>query len=97
MSDNKNIDISGLDKASVLSALYNASTPYGTGFKPDHDVMTVEEAQEIIGQRGLNFDYVGFNHPLKVDLEGDNLDAEQFDRNNGYGKAEGAIVELRNS
>ena len=32
MSDNKMVDISGLDKAAVLAVLFNASAPGGMGF-----------------------------------------------------------------
>jgi hypothetical protein len=43
------VDITGIDKAALLAALYNASQPLGMGFlQYDPADMTVEQAQEII-------------------------------------------------
>ena len=45
------IDISGLDKAEVLAALYNHAKPQGMGFLHfDPKKMTPEEARKILGQ-----------------------------------------------
>lgn len=45
------IDIKGLDKAAVLAALYNASTPQGRGFlRADPSVMTVDDARQVMGR-----------------------------------------------
>ena len=49
MSDD-NVDISGLDKAAVLAALYNAAKPMGMGFLHyDPAAMTLEEARGVLG------------------------------------------------
>ena len=53
------VDISGLDKAEVLAALYNAARPRGVGLlRYDPTPMSTEEAREILQDRtGLYFDY----------------------------------------
>lgn len=53
------INISGLNKAEVLAALYNASQVQGMGFlqaRPGH-VMTKEEAQSLIDGETMETDY----------------------------------------
>jgi hypothetical protein len=93
------IDISGLSKAQVLAALYNASSPGGMGFLPAAMTpgdMTVEQAQEIL-QRQTDFDYVN-GRSFKVDLTGDILDPWLYDRDNGGpGTAEMIIERLRST
>lgn len=91
------IDISGLEKAAVLAALYNASQPLGMGFlhfTPED--MTENEAQTIIDERApsLYFDYLK-GRVMKVDLAGDALNPWGFDRDNGEGAAARAIDTIR--
>jgi tetratricopeptide (TPR) repeat protein len=91
------IDISGLSKASVLAALYNAAAPQGKGFlqaKYSQEEMTIEDAMAII-VRQTDFDYLN-GRSLKVNLTDDQFDSWLFDRNNGGdGTAEMIIKQLR--
>ena len=100
------IDLKGLDKAAVLAALYNASKPQGLGFLHyDPAPMTVEEAQAILDEKqvrlkeinsmGGNWDEIYFDYlkgrVMKVDLLGDDLRFQLYDRDNGEGAAQRAI------
>lgn len=94
------IDIKGLDRASVLAALYNHSRPQGMGFlHSNKENMTVEQAREILsdpsraiedgrGRRALYFDYLN-GRVMKVDIDEsvDELDERLYDRDNGQGAA----------
>ena len=87
------IALTGLDKAAVLAALYNASKPQGMGFLHyDPKPMTREEAAVLLEQTAY-FDYLK-GRVMKVDLSGDELDTWGYDRDNGQGAAERAIAEL---
>ena len=90
------IDISKLDKAAVLAALYNASRPLGMGFlhfTPED--MTHDEAAELLKQAGEwpYFDYVQ-GRVMKIDLNSDMLNTELYDRDNGAGAGAAAIAHL---
>jgi len=89
------IDISGLDKAEVLAALYNAARPQGMGFAQyTPEPMSFAEAQELLGQT-RRFDYVR-GRVMKIDFEeGDVLDVGLYDRDNGEGAAHMVINSLR--
>lgn len=98
------IDISGLDKAALLAALWNnAALPPGAS-DPDTRPMTAEAAQSVFlyrrvsdGQTGddvYGFDYFG-GRLLKVNLAGNRLDPWGYDRDNGAGLAEQVITHLR--
>lgn len=96
------VDISGLDKAEVLLALYDGSRVQGLSFMglPDSRV-TIDDCkkaiQELINQkRHLYFDYWN-GHVLKVDITNDEFDPRLYDRDLGEGAAYRAIDELRNS
>ena len=89
----KMIDISKMDKAEVLAALYNASKPQGMGFmhytpKP----MTRDEAAELL-KRGNDFDYLQ-GRVMKVRIAGDQMDERLYDRDNGQGAAQRALAKL---
>ncbi len=91
------IDITGLDKAEVLAALYNKAKPLGLGFlQATSQNMTKEEAQTLISNQGGNlyFDYVK-GRPLKVDLSSDKISPNLYDRDQGQGAAETAINSLK--
>lgn len=91
------VDISGLDKAEVLKALYDASHPQGLSFLglPLAGV-TLEMCREAVTGRefGIEFDY-WHGHVLKVDITGDEFDPWLFDRDCGQGAASRAIAALR--
>ena len=86
------MDISYLDKAKVLAALYNHARPQGMGllhFDPQR--MTAEQAREILKTGQTYFDYVK-GRVMKINLSGDLLDTGLYDRDNGPGAAENAIL-----
>lgn len=88
------INLKGMDKAAVLAALYNAAKPQGMGFLHyDPEPMSVDEARELLDGGNLDFDYLK-GRVMKVDLSGDILDPQWYDRDNGGGAAQGAIESL---
>jgi len=90
------ITLSGLNKADVLAALYNASKPQGMGFMHyDPKPMTREEADGLLKQT-THFDYLK-GRVMKVNLAGDELDTRDYDCDNGQGAAECALAELRST
>jgi len=97
MKMSESIDISGLDKAEVLAALFNASKQQGlgrmnlSGAKP----MTVEEAREFTDANHPYYDYLR-GRVMKVDIRGSELDPRLYDRDNGQGAAARALQPLLN-
>lgn len=89
------VDITGLNKADVLAALYNNSRPQGMGFlQAVPGIMTRGEAEELLNQ-GTYFDYVN-GRVLKVNLESDVEFREYlYDRDLGSGAAQRVIDNLR--
>jgi len=91
------ISIKGLNKADVLAVLYNASRPQGMGFLAfDPKPMAREQAQKILDSGQTDFDYLQ-GRVMKVDLSKDEFEPWGFDRDNGQGSAEKAIIVLRRS
>ena len=97
------MNIKGLDKAAVLAALYNHAQVLGMGVlharKGD---MTLEEARKILAggdstdyphKQTTYFDYL-HGRVMKVDLSGDKLRTELYNRDNGPGAAERALSDL---
>jgi hypothetical protein len=105
MNDQTNkIDISKLDKAEVLAALYNNSRQLGMGFMHSRgrEPMTAEQAREEIagntherydGRRSIYFDYL-HGRVMKVELGSDSFDPWLYDRDNGRGSALAALAPL---
>lgn len=90
------IDIRGLDKAEVLTALFNRAIPRGMGWlRYQMKQMDMREAREVIRHRdrSLYFDYLD-GRVMKVDLGCEFLDPSLYDRDNGRGAAEEALAEL---
>ena len=88
------ISLKGLNKGTVLAALYNASHPLGLGFLHfDPNPMTTEEAESLLNKTTF-FDYLK-GRVMKVDLSGDDLDPRLYDRDNGQGAAERIIKSLK--
>lgn len=87
------INISGISKAKVLAALYNNSKPMGRGMLHyDPAMMTEGEAEELLKQESY-FDYIK-GRVMKVDLSTDEFDPFLYDRDNGEGAAEEAIINI---
>jgi len=88
------MDISHLDKAEVLAALYNRAQPQGMGFLHyTAEDMTTEQAKKLLDDGQTYFDYV-FGRVMKVDLKGDELDTWLYNRDNGIDAAENVIATL---
>lgn len=95
MATDNSLSLTGLNKAAVLAALYNASKPQGLGFLHyDPTPMTVDEAKRILDGGATDFDYLK-GRVMKIDLSGDALNPRSYDRDNGQGAAERAIAEVR--
>ncbi len=84
------VDISGLDKATVIQALYDKARPLGMGFlqyKPGP--LPREEAEKLVDH------YIDYLHgrvmKLIITPQGNSFDETLFDRNNGSGAAQSAI------
>ncbi|MEU2996832.1 hypothetical protein ABZ684_04545 [Streptomyces sp. NPDC006995] len=91
------VDITGLDPAAVLAALYNASRQQGRGFLNPHgrEPMTVETAAHLLASTPDSyFDYVN-GRVMKVDLSGIQVDVALYDRDNGDGAGAAVINSLR--
>lgn len=88
------IDISKLDKAEVLAALYNNSKQQGMGFlnARGREPLTKEQAAELLKETTY-FDYLA-GRVMKVELKGDTLDPWLYDRDNGTGAAARALEPL---
>jgi hypothetical protein len=89
------VNIEGLDKASVLAALYNAARPQGMGFlQYDPNNMEEKEARELL-LKGAYFDYLK-GRVMKVDLTSDvSFDATWYNRDNGYDAAQIVVDMVR--
>jgi hypothetical protein len=85
------IDIRGIDKARLLCALYNRSIPKNLR-RLQFANLQVEDARAILGKQ-TRFDYLD-GRVLKVDLSGDSFDPWLYDRDNGDGAAEEAVVSV---
>lgn len=94
MNEQKTIDISKLDKAEVLVALYNNSRQQGMGFlnPSGREPLTKEQATELL-KKTTYFDYLA-GRVMKVELKGDTLDPRLYDRDNGTGAAASALEQL---
>lgn len=99
------IDITGMDKADVLAALYNASRPQGMGYLHYTPTpMTKEEAAELLGGKTTECHTSGYRSPtyfdylngrvMKVDLSKDQFDERLYDRDNGNGAASRALEKV---
>lgn len=98
------VNTKGLNKAEVLSVLFNNSKVQGfnaqmveMGIMEKPKNMTKEEAQSILDRMGKKkyFDYLN-GKVMKIDLTSDDEFEEwMYDRDNGKGSAEKAINSLR--
>jgi hypothetical protein len=91
------MNITGLNKAVVLAALYNSSKQQGLGalYHSGKQEMTLEEAEELISANPrMYFDYI-HGHILKINLSENEVHTGLYNRDNGDGKAESIIEQLR--
>lgn len=89
------INITEINKALVLQALYNASKVQGLGFlQATGKGMTIQEAEDVIKLNPrLEFDYL-FGKVMKVNLSTNVLNPYLYDRDNG---PDGALRALQNA
>jgi hypothetical protein len=89
------IDVSDLDLAKVLAALYNAATPWGMGFMDyEKEPMTELNAREILAARKV-FDYLK-GRAIKLNFANPSaVDTERYNSRNGQGAAEAIVYNLR--
>lgn len=99
--DSNELDITGIDRAELLAALFNGTSPLGMGaFRPSaHEPMTVEQAREVVqaygGAKNLHFDYVR-GRSIKVWFLGNTLSrVDLYDRDAGIGKCSEIVQQLR--
>lgn len=86
----ESIDISGVDKAEVLAALYNASKPQGLGILHfDPSKMHPKTAAGYL-EKNTYFDYL-MGRVMKIDLSSDFLNPRLYDRDNGDNAARIAL------
>lgn len=80
------IDITGIDKAELLAALYNNAKTQGfiMEYVP-FDMTIITEAYRLLSET-TKFDYLK-GRVMKVDLAGDSFDPYFYDRDNGQGAA----------
>ena len=86
------IDISKMDRATVLAKLYNASRPLGLGFlHHTPEPMGSLEAEKLLAQ-GDYFDYLkGRVMKIRLKFGATELDPLLYDRDNGPGAAAKAL------
>ena len=93
------MDISKLDKADVLAALYNNARAQGMGFMHyTPEDMTSTQAAGILAEinaddGGLHFDYLK-GRVMKVNLAGPDMSTALYNRDNGPDAAENALANL---
>ena len=88
------MNISHLDKAQVLAALYNNAKVQGQGaLRADSDRMAGEEARGLLASGQTYFDYIK-DRVMKVDLSGDDFNTRLFNRDNGENAAEEILSAL---
>lgn len=91
------VDITDLDPAALLAALYNASQQQGLGLLNPlgQQPMTIETAATVLAATPHRyFDYL-HGRVMKVDLNGTRIDLGLYDRDNGDGAGAAAIASLR--
>lgn len=91
------IDITGLNKAEVLAALYNNARTLS--IFSDKETITIRNAEKILDSVELTrdgrvyFDYLN-GRVLKLYLDRDTIDPALYDRDNGQGATYAAIKHL---
>ncbi len=87
------IDISNLDKAKVLQALYKGAKPQGLGYLHYKlGPLKYDDAKRLL-EKKRNYDYLS-GRVLKIDLSGNTLNTRLYNRDNGENAAEKAICEF---
>ncbi len=90
------INIAELDKAQWLVELFELAILRGFGLLQVRKIanlhgLSISVAQEIIGSAMTRFEYFT-GWPLKIDINGDEMDSKEYDSYNGKGKAQEATT-----
>ena len=88
------MNTNNMDKARLFKALFNRAMPQGNSFMKYVPIqMTDQEAREVIAQRkgNLYFDYFK-GRAMKIDVGKEVLDTRLYNRDNGQGAAEEAVL-----
>ncbi len=89
------MDVSDLNKARVLAALYNTAKQQGAGFLNfESTPMTEERAKKLLESGKTCYDYLN-GRMLKIDLAQDEIDTRVYNQVNGFNAAENSIERLR--
>lgn len=90
------IDITGIDKATLVAALFNNSKPLGLGFfsAKNNSEMTKESAQKYLDKGQTYFDYLE-GRVMKIDVSGNQMDPQMYDRDNGNGAANKVVEGIK--
>lgn len=90
------IDITGIDKPTLLAALYNCANPGGAQslgwLQWQPAPMTPEQAAPLVQEDWI--DYLN-GRALKIKIQGDELTSYLYDREYGEGAAQRIVDELR--
>ena len=78
------MNIKGKNKAKILAALYNNTPHLGSGH------MSESDARELLDSGQTYFDYL-HGRVMKIDLSGDELKVNRYDRDNGDGECERVV------
>lgn len=85
------LDINGLDKVTLLRALYDRAQAQGCShLSLEPGPLSSDEARRLFEANGGAFSFIK-GRLLKVDLSGTEIDVSAYDRNNGWGAAVAAI------
>lgn len=92
------INIEGIDRASLIAELHNGTSPLGMGWLHAKPAMTAEQVAEQLGDRltkdEIYLDY--FNgRPLKVAIGKTTMTTRLYDRDAGHGRAAEIVTALR--
>lgn len=91
------MDITGINKAKLLQALYNGSKQQGMGFLNQRGAlpMSLTEAEQLLEKHDY-FDYL-HGRVMKVGITSDSnhLDTWGYDRDNGDGACNAIVERLR--
>lgn len=92
------IDISGIDKATLVAELFNNSKPLGLGFfaAKTNTKMTAEAAQRYLDKGQTYFDYLE-GRVMKIDVSENEMDPWGYDRDNGQGAANKVVEAIKKS
>lgn len=89
------VDIKDIDKAVLLTALFNRGKVQGGLHTKHNRLMNAEEAQALINSRGYDFDYI-HGRVMKIDISSDTVNSALYDRNNGDGTCSDVVRRSRN-